>query len=296
MTESEPAPGPEGSPAGPCALERLQLAATKVAAGCERYSEIVQAAMEIVGSDAASMQLLDHDGGGLRLVGWRGFDPASAAFWGLVVPDSACTCGIALANGARVVVSDVEAAEALADSEDLEEYRRSGLRAVQSTPLVAGDGRVLGMVSTHWRRPHEVRADELLAVDLLAQVARMQGAALLDWAEKSEAARRQYKRAVLNHHLVTNAKKLETDFGGITDGGVTLTVLCECGRDRCQEVVALPFAVDEWVRDSPHHLVVAAGHAATVDDVIAEGEGFEIVVIKPEYRDPSPPTADLEVG
>ena len=81
--------------------------------------------MEIVGSDAASIQVYDPDERGLRLVGWRGFDPASAAFWRLVVPESASTCGLALAAGTRVVVPDVETAAALAGSEDMHEYRRS---------------------------------------------------------------------------------------------------------------------------------------------------------------------------
>src|SRR5262249_62130325 len=64
------------------------------------------------------------------------------------------------------------------------EYRRSGLRAVQPTPLFTGDGRVVGMLSTHWRSPHEVRAEELRRIDLLAGVVRAQRSKLLDWAPK----------------------------------------------------------------------------------------------------------------
>ena len=287
---------------GPCSdgrgdrlspFERLQRAARNLAAGGDRSCEVVQAAVEIVGSDAASIQVLDRDRGGLRLVGWRGFDPTSAEFWGLVVPDSASTCGLALARGDRVVVPDVEAAVELAGSEDLEEYRRSGLRAVQSTPLVAADGRVLGMVSTHWREPHEVRAEALLAIDVLAHLARAPRTELLDWAEKSEIARRQYGRNVLNRFLVDKVEGLNASFHDMTAES-TLTLFCACGRNGCQELVTLPFAVYERVRVSPHRVVMAIGHAAEVDEVLLEGDGFEIVVIKREYRDPSPPTADLE--
>lgn len=120
---------------------------------------------------AASIQVVDEERGGLRLVGSRGFHPTSAAFWELVVPDSASTCAMALAGGDRVVVPDLEAAEALAGTADLHEYRRSGLRAVQSTPLLGRDGRVVGMISTHWRQPRKPAADELLLVDLLGQIA-----------------------------------------------------------------------------------------------------------------------------
>lgn len=168
MTESEAGVGRADTRAkGPSPLERLQRVARRVATGCDRHRKVVQAAVEIVGSDAASIQVYDHDRRGLRLVGWHGFDPASAAFWRLVAPESASTCGLALTAGTRVVVPDVEAAAALAGSDDLHEYRRSGLRAVQPTPLFTGDGRVVGMLSTHWRSPHEVRAEELRRIDLL---------------------------------------------------------------------------------------------------------------------------------
>ena len=43
----------------------------------------------------------------------------------------------------------------MAGSEDLETYRQTGIRAVQSTPLVSRAGRLLGMISTHWRNPHQ---------------------------------------------------------------------------------------------------------------------------------------------
>ena len=271
-------------------FEHLQRVARNIAAGRDRYCEVVEAVIEIVGSDAASIQVLDPDRGGLRLVGWRGFDPASAEFWGLVVPDSASTCGLALARGDRVVVPDVEAAVELAGSEDLEEYRRSGLRGVQSTPLVAAYG--LGMVSTHWREPHEVPAEELRAIDLLAQLAFAPRRELLDWAEKSEIARRQYGRDVLNRFLVDKVEGLKPGFHDVTAES-TLTLFCACGRNGCQELVTLPFAVYERVRLSPHRFVVAIGHAAEVDEVLLEGDGFEIVAIKREYRDPSPPKADL---
>jgi hypothetical protein len=271
----------------PSAVERLRQLARSAATGHDLYRELLEAAVEIIGSDAASLQIYDHDRRGLRLVSWRGFDPASAAFWRLVVPESASTCGLALAAAQRVVVADVEAAAPLAASEDLHQYRRSGLRAVQSTPLLTGDGHVIGMLSTHWRTPHDVRAEELRLIDLLAPVARGQQAKLLDWTEKSDIARRQYHRKMVNGHPVTGVESLgkESIVG-------QLTLFCACGRDACQELVVVPMSAYEQVRESPHHFFVAKGHAAEIDDVVAEGDVYEVVVIQPEYRDPSPPTGD----
>jgi hypothetical protein len=245
----------------------------------------VEAAVEIVGSDAASVQVYDPDERGLRLVGWHGFDPASAAFWRLVVPESASTCGLALAAGTRVVVPDVEAAPALAGSEDLHEYRRSGLRAVQSTPLLTDDGRVVGMLSTHWRSPHEVRAEELRRIDVLAGMARARRAKLLDWAEKTDIARRQYHRKMVNGHLVTSAERLGAEFREVT-------LFCGCGRDRCHELVVVPISAYGQVRESPHQLLVAKGHTTDADDVLAAADSYDVVAIKPEFRDPSAPNVD----
>jgi GAF domain-containing protein len=49
--------------------------------------------------------------------------------------------------------------------------QRAGALACQSTPLVSGSGELLGMLSTHYERPHEPLPEELQVVDLVARVA-----------------------------------------------------------------------------------------------------------------------------
>jgi PAS domain S-box-containing protein len=78
---------------------------------------------------------------------------------------------MALSGGCRVVVPDVEACDAMAGTADLGAYRRSNIRAVQSTPLISRSGRLLGMISTHWRRPHHPTERELQPLDVLARQA-----------------------------------------------------------------------------------------------------------------------------
>jgi hypothetical protein len=41
---------------------------------------------------------------------------------------------------------------------------------MQTTPLVSRSGALLGMVSTHWREPHEMSASESRAMDVLARL------------------------------------------------------------------------------------------------------------------------------
>jgi PAS domain S-box-containing protein len=135
------------------------------------YDHILEAAIGLMSSDMASLQLLDPQRNQLRLLAWKGFHPQSAAFWETVHFKSNCSCGLALATGARVVVLDSETCDFMAGTADLDEYRRSNIRAVQSTPLVSRSGQLLGMISTHWREPHQPTQRALWRLDVLARQA-----------------------------------------------------------------------------------------------------------------------------
>jgi PAS domain S-box-containing protein len=135
------------------------------------HEKILDATMAIMRSDFASMQMFYPERGELRLLAYRGFNPTTASFWEWVRPGSGSTCGAALATGKRSIVPDVELSDFMAGSEDLETYRRAGIRAVQSTPLATRDGCLLGMISTHWRRPHQPSERDLRLLDVLARQA-----------------------------------------------------------------------------------------------------------------------------
>ena len=169
------------------------------------YSRILDAAIGLMSSDMASMQLLDPQRDHLRLFAWKGFHPQSATFWESVHFNSASTCGFALATGSRVVVPDVDICDFMAGTADLDEYRRSDIRAVQSTPLVSRSGRLLGMISTHWREPHQPTERALRRLDVLARQAadlieRTRAEAALDESVaalcKSDAALRESDAAL----------------------------------------------------------------------------------------------------
>lgn len=154
------------------------------------FAQILDAAMELMGSDASSVQMLAPDGHSLTLLGWRRFHPDSAAFWQRVTADAGTTCGVALRDNVRVLVSDVEACAFMAGTRDLEEYRRCGIRAVQSTPLRSRDGRPLGMISTHWQAPHTPTEDDFRLFDVLAR----QAADLIERTRADEALRESEER------------------------------------------------------------------------------------------------------
>jgi signal transduction histidine kinase/DNA-binding response OmpR family regulator len=138
------------------------------------YEQILDTAVGALHADFGSMQLLTRERGAegeLRLLGFRGFTPRAAEFWEWVRPTSQCTCGMVLQTGHRVAVSDVLTCDFMVGSEDLATYKSTGIRAVQSTPLVSRHGALLGVFSTHWREPHELTASQERTLDLLARQA-----------------------------------------------------------------------------------------------------------------------------
>jgi PAS domain S-box-containing protein len=138
------------------------------------YEKIVDAAVSVMRSEYASMQLLEPQPGNvgeLILLAFRGFSAEAAQFWQRVAADSGSTCGVALRTGKRVIVPDVEECDFMAGTEDLAMYRSTGIQAVQSTPLVSRSGQVVGMISTHWKQVHTSTERDLRMFDVLARQA-----------------------------------------------------------------------------------------------------------------------------
>src|SRR6516225_2759119 len=135
------------------------------------YERVLDAAVGLMSADMGSMQTFYSEEGELRLLAWRGFHSESAAFWERVDVDSGCACGVALSQGRRIIVPDTEAWNFTAGTGDVYAYRRSNIRAVQSRPLVSRSGRLLGMISTHWREPHQPTEREFRSMDVLARQA-----------------------------------------------------------------------------------------------------------------------------
>lgn len=157
------------------------------------YDKIMEAAAEIMHSDFASLQMLypkRGPNGELRLLACRGFSPEAATFWEWVQADSECSCGIALRTGQRAIVPDLERCDFMAGTQDLEIYLQTGIHAAQSTPLFSRNGEVLGMISTHWRAPHEPAGRDLQLLDILAR----QAADLIERNRAEEALRKSEAR------------------------------------------------------------------------------------------------------
>lgn len=156
------------------ATQQLQSASALLIEGGSTNTlneKILEAAVSIMHSDMATMQRLDEDQDALRLLDWRGFDLTVAQLFGLVRRDAETCCAAASRTGHRVMIPDVEHCAVIASPAAIATHRKAGIRAVQSTPLCARDGRLLGIISTHWHAPHNPTEDDLRLFDILARQA-----------------------------------------------------------------------------------------------------------------------------
>ncbi|HEV3444201.1 MAG TPA: PAS domain S-box protein [Gemmataceae bacterium] len=163
-------------------MKRLQEVSTRLVSDGDTTAlllEIVDAAIAVTGADMGNIQLLDHGSGALKIAASRGFGSPFLEFFN-AVHDGQAACGTAMHKGARVVVEDVTTSPLFVGTPALDVLTGAGVRAVQSTPLVARSGQLVGMLSTHYRTPRVPADRDLHVLDLLARQA-------ADWIERTQS-------------------------------------------------------------------------------------------------------------
>jgi PAS domain S-box-containing protein len=197
------------------------------------YEALIDAAVQIMRSDMASMQALDANENALRLLTFRGFEPDFGHLFRWVRPDTGTVCDAARRLGSRVIVPDTERWELIAGTPTLDALRKAGIRAVQSTPLMSRGGQLVGMISTHWRNPHQPDERSLRILDILAR----QAADLIE-SKQAQAAAQQLAAVVessddaivtkdLNGNITSWNKGAERIFGYLAEEviGKPVTIL-----------------------------------------------------------------------
>jgi len=175
------------------AMTRLQ----QLSSGLAQFGEItgllqqlIDTAIEIVEADMGNIQLFRN--GRLRIVCQRGFQSPFLDFFDSVEHGTAA-CGTALLRSQRVIVENVSESAIFAGTIAREVMLEAGAYSVQSTPLLSRSGRVLGIFSTHYHKPHRLNERELRLLDLLAR----QAADLIENSLSAEALRnseRQFRQ------------------------------------------------------------------------------------------------------
>lgn len=164
------------------------------------YQKLVSAAAQIMKSDVCTVQFLHPErgpAGELEMLASTGLDARGVEYWKWVRGDSGCTCGEVLRTGKRAIAEDVESCSFMAGTPDRDVLLGGGIRAGQTTPLITRDGKLVGMISTHWGEPHQPTERELRMLDIIARSA-------ADLIERRRAAETQ--KLLLNelNHRVKN--------------------------------------------------------------------------------------------
>jgi PAS domain S-box-containing protein len=163
-----------------------QLLATRDLRGA--LDEVLDAAIALLDADYGNIQLYNPHKEGLEIMVQRGFPQAFLDTFRLVSIEDNSACGRALRSGQRIIIEDVLTDEEYINFRDI--AAAAGYRAVQSTPLVAPGGEVLGMLSTHFRSPHRPSEHQLRLLDLYAR----QAIELVDRLRAEQALRESEER------------------------------------------------------------------------------------------------------
>lgn len=169
------------------------------------YEKIIDATACIMHSDFMSLQTFypeRGENGQLKLIINRGFNSQAVKHWEWVDTSGGTSCAFALSTGQRVIVPDINECGFIKGTGDHAIYQQTGIRALQTTPLISRSGKLLGMFSTHWRNPHHPSERDLLKLDVLAR----QAADLIERKQAEEALQQADKNkneflGVLSHEL-----------------------------------------------------------------------------------------------
>jgi PAS domain S-box-containing protein len=150
--------------------------------------EVLEATIALQNADFGNIQVYNPGTQALEIVAQRGFQQDFLEYF-RSVRDIGAACGRAMELRQRVIIEDVEIDSEFALHRHI--AASAGFRAVQSTPLFSRSGQFLGMLSTHFRRPHRPSLRDLRFTDLYAIYA----AEIIE-RERLEAARRKVEQVL----------------------------------------------------------------------------------------------------
>lgn len=150
--------------------------------------EVLDATIALQNADFGNIQLYKPETQALEIVAQRGFQQDFLEYF-RNVHDVGAGCGQAMNLRERVIIEDVETDADFAPHRHI--AASAGFRAVQSTPLFSRSGEFLGMISTHFRRPHRPPLHDLRFTDLYAR-----HAAEIIERKRLETARRQVEQVL----------------------------------------------------------------------------------------------------
>lgn len=144
------------------------LGAYRIAQGDYRamLNQMLEKAIAVTGADMGNIQLLDPSLQTLHIEVQRGFDRAFLEFFAHV-HSGQFACGAATSQMGTVIVEDITRSPLFGDAASLEVMLDASARAVQSTPLIGSSGAILGVLSTHYRKPWSQHRPTVRSIDFV---------------------------------------------------------------------------------------------------------------------------------
>jgi signal transduction histidine kinase len=164
--------------------------------------DVLEHAIASCGAHFGNIQRYDPRHEALEIVVQQGFAAEFLAHFQTVRVDEGSACARVLRSGERIVVEDVELDPDFAPHRAV--AATAGFRAVQSTPLRAHDGRIVGILSTHFRAPHRLSVHDAQVLDLYARHAADLISRLADEQTLAEGQRRKDEFLALLAHELRN--------------------------------------------------------------------------------------------
>jgi PAS domain S-box-containing protein len=230
------------------AMTRLQALSTRLVQAGDLHSllrQILAAAAEFTGTEKGNIQLYDPLTRRLRILVHQGFgDRFLDRFLDQGFP---VVCDAAARQLKRVICEDVSQVQGLRDTEDLDVLLKDGIRAIQSTPLISRDGRLLGLLNNHFTTPHRPAEHELRYLDLLARMT-------ADFIERSQIEKELRESAQsLRDRDVERARLLESERGARRDAERASQIKDEFLATLSHELRSPLNAILGWVRLLERH-------------------------------------------
>jgi PAS domain S-box-containing protein len=161
--------------------------------------EVVRTALAVEGTDIGMLSLWDSEKNALCIGASIGLSEEFLEAW-KCIPRGVAACGECFQSRRHTIVEDTETDPIFVPFRDL--ARRSGIRAVHSTPLITRDGSIIGVLSTQFRTVHRPSPRELHLVDLCARQAVdfIENARLYSQLAAADRSKNEFL-AVLAHEL-----------------------------------------------------------------------------------------------
>jgi PAS domain S-box-containing protein len=129
--------------------------------------DVLDNAIRTCGADFGNIQLFNASASALEIAVHRGFRADFLDYFRSVRTDEGSACSQAMQKGGRVIIEDVRRDPSYVPH--LAIAASAGYRAVASTPLVAHNGAVVGMLSVHFGAPRALPESDGKLLDLYAR-------------------------------------------------------------------------------------------------------------------------------